>query len=51
MAVPLAMMPGAPPVRLVSVAVITVAPFSPKVRVVAVAVRLSWVPAAKAPLA
>ena len=49
--VPLAIMPGAPPVRLASVAVIWATPFSEKVSVLPAAVRVSWVPAGSTPLA
>ena len=40
------MRPGAPPVRVVSVAVMAVVPFTAKVRVGPVALRLKVVPAA-----
>ena len=43
------MMPGAPPVRLVSVAVMRVTPFSVKVSCEPVTLRFNWVPAARAP--
>jgi hypothetical protein len=43
------MMPGAPPVKLVSVAVIRATPFCEKVSVEPVTLRFNWVPAARAP--
>ena len=42
------MMPGAPAVRLVSVAVIRAVPFCRSVRVEPTAVSVSWVPAGSA---
>ena len=45
---PLAMIPGAPPVRVVSVAVMAVVPFSAKVKVDPVTLRDKVVPAARA---
>ena len=42
-------MAGAPPVKLVSVAVMRTTPFSEKESVEPVTVRFNWVPAASAP--
>ncbi len=43
------MMPGAPPVKVVSVAVMRTTPPAEKERVEPVTLRFSWVPAASAP--
>ena len=44
-------MPGAPPVRLESLEAMRATPFSENVRLEPVAESVSWVPAARAPLA
>ena len=44
------MMPGAPPVKLVSMAVISTTPFSENESAEPVTVRFNWVPAARGPV-
>ncbi len=48
-AVPSAMIPGAPPLKAASVALMTTVPFSANERVEPLALSVSWVPATRGP--